>query len=483
MGAHDTPSGGSSSDPSDGWDANAIDWETLPLDHPAWDILDDDPDFDLDDETAPGIPPDPSQRTWRHPSEIAAANAHMDRANLDDAKRMHPTALGTTFRDTTLVQHPTRNNRLLIGVAAGALVVAAFSMQSFGGGDSTITQTLQEVGLPNPTVEDDLGSVLGSAAASSTVPSEWIDPTAEQDLTTDQTDDGPRSYESVMLNPVKPPPGYAFEVLSGADLSLASTLGTAIRLDGMDADLLVTSATAVAGLKVVTLASHEPGTDLPTLLRATVLSEDAATDIAVLRLEQSDASATFAPLGSDGAGTVGTAVQIRAGLPQVRYSGKVLSVDNNELATSVPVPEGHMGSALVNDSGRVVGLVVHDDSRLARAISSETCLAVARNLAQFGYPSPNWLGMTVTSAEGMVEVISTVPEGPAHRAGVLVGDRLVGAAGMIMTEPQQLGDAVAAAEMGELIDVIIQRNEEIVSLGLTVGQRPATEDSADQVDT
>ena len=483
MGAHDTPLGGGSPDPSDDWNASEIDWETLPLDHPAWDILDDDLDIDLDDDTPPGIPPDPSQRTWRHPSEIAAANAHMDRANLDDAKRMHPTALGAAFRDTTLVQHPTRNNRLLIGVAAGALVVAAFSMQSFGGADSTVTQTLQEVGLPNPTVEGDLGSILGSAVASSTLPSDSTGPVAEQDLTADETGDSPRPYESVLLNAVKPPPAYAFEVLSGADLALASTLGTAIRLDGMEADLLVTSATAVAGLKVVTLASYEPGNDRPTLLRATVLSEDAATDIAVLRLEESDSSATFAPLGSQGAGTVGTAVQIRAGLPHGRYSGKVLSADDSEIATSVPVPEGHMGSALVNESGRVVGLVVYDDSRLARAIPSDTCLTVARNLAQFGYPSPNWLGMTVTSAEGMVEVVSTVPEGPAHRAGVLVGDRLVGAAGMIMTEPQQLGDAVAAAEMGELIDVIIQRNEDIVSLAVTVGQRPATEDSADQVDT
>ncbi len=496
MGAHDTPFGANTPDPSEGHEPGAdmdepeaaldpgtIDWETLPLDHPAWDVLDDDFDMDLDDDVGngpPGVPPDPSQRTWRHPSEIAAANAHLERANKDDARRMHPASAGSSIRPTPLVQQPNRSNRRLVGMAAGAVVVAALSIQAFSGNETTLTTTMPEPGEAALTVTTALSPLTGAALAE---PGVTTDPGQSADSAPVPGTEDSRTYEAVVQNRTKTPPAYAYELISGPDASLTSPRGTALRLEGMDDDLLVTSATAVGGLQAVSLAAYSIGHEEPEIVSARVVAVDPATDIAVLQLDQPAPVTASAPIAAIGNAPVGAEVQIRAGGPHANYSGKVLSVSETELTTSAPVPVGHMGSAVVNVHGRVVGIVVNSDSRLASAVPATTCLEVANNLARYGFASPNWVGMRVTMAEGMVEVVSTVPGGPADTAGVYAGDRLVGAAGALLTGAGQLGEAVATAEPGAPIDMIIQRGEDALSLTIKVGQRPPTEELAIELDT
>ncbi|MBT8241139.1 MAG: hypothetical protein KJN63_07915, partial [Acidimicrobiia bacterium] len=81
MGAERTPDGhepdeGTDPGPVPDADPASIDWSEVPIDDPRWELLD---EIELDDDTPSGAPPDPSQRSWRHPSEVAAANAHMER--------------------------------------------------------------------------------------------------------------------------------------------------------------------------------------------------------------------------------------------------------------------------------------------------------------------------------------------------------------------------------------------------------------------
>jgi S1-C subfamily serine protease len=462
VGADRTPGGAESPEPEENWDPAAIDWASLPADDPLWDALDD-LDIDLDDDGPPGAPPDPSQRSWRHPSEVAAAQAHLHRADLDDAKREHPAG-------GLLASPRTGNGRLILTVAAGVLVVAALAIRSLDE-DVMLTETAAMT-LTAPTtvdVPETAESQPDSIAPIITVSAQ--DPAAPPAQA--RVDELPRM-----------PPAYAFGVLGGGDEMTSEPIGTALRLDGLAPDLLVTSATALAGRSSVTLASYTTALDRPRLVEASVVGEDPASDIALLRIDDAQSViATPAPLSGARPEVVGSEVEVRAGQPHRLHAGKVLDVDANSIETSASVPTGHLGSALVSRTGRVMGIVVNGPSMLATAIPIEIAARVAQNLADYGHASPNWLGITVTSTEGLVEVVAVAPLGPAERAGIISGDRLLGASGRLITSPDQLADLVSNATMEEAVDVVIERDGSVESVQITIGQRPLVEPGPVHVDT
>ncbi len=463
MGADPTPDGEQPPEPEENWDLTAVDWASLPLDDPAWDALDD-LDIDVGGDGPPGTPPDPSQRSWRHPSEVAAARAHLERSNLDDAKRVHPAGgLVTASRQG--------NGRLLLTVAAGVLIVAAVAIRS----------------LDEDTMLAESAAMTVTTSGAVVAPSTSSQPRPTIPVITvfaSVPDPDPAVEPAQVYEPRRLPPAYAFEVMSGDDEFTSAPIGTALRLDGLAPDLLVTSATALAGRSSVTLASYAATPDRPRLVEATLVAEDQSSDIALLRIvDARSLVATSAPLDTARRNAVGSDVQIQAGQPHGQHAGKVLGVDETSIETSASVPIGHLGSAVVSKAGRVMGIVVNGPSMLATAIPVDVAAEVAQNLADYGHASPNWLGMTVTSAEGLVEVVAVASLGPAELAGITSGDRLLGASGQLITSPYQLAEFVSNAVMDESIDVVIERQGSVESVQIVIGERPRLERGPIHIDT
>jgi S1-C subfamily serine protease len=193
-------------------------------------------------------------------------------------------------------------------------------------------------------------------------------------------------------------------------------------------------------------------------LGATVVGDDPATDLALVRLDAS--GLPFAPLGDSGALRVGQLV-IAIGNPlgfESTVSAGVVSALGRSLRgrggrliehviqTDVALNPGNSGGPLVDSRGRVVGVntaVVAAAQGISFAVPAATAGWVVPQLLARGRVPRGLLGLAgrrrpldrrLARAHGLtqstaVEVLSVEPTGPAARAGVRPGDLVVAVEG------------------------------------------------------
>lgn len=473
---------------NDGFDPDAIDWSNVPLDDPRWDLLDED-DFVSDDELEPtveidldapladdeaplGPPPDPSQRAWRHPSEVAAANAHMERFLAEDARAKHPASRQQVITSRIDGGANGTSGRILLAVAAGAIVMAGVSIWNVS--REVVTDPETATASPAP-----IAVISQSAAESSSVaPSTTVAPTI-QDAPVSTNSSG---FGALIAQTVAAPPAWAYEVLSGEDDLTSATLASAIRLDGLEAEFLITSASALGSRVDVKLAGYD-FRGQPMLMEATLVGADPTSDVAVLRVDVAAAGEESASVGSQSLYELGSSIEVRPGVPVKPHEGTILSISQNEMTTSAPVPIGHLGAAIVNSNGSVVGMVVAGSSMLATAIPADEARRIASNIADYGVANPNWLGITITNVDGLAEVVSVVEDSPAAEAGLLPGDRLIGAGGQIIVTTDRLIEIVSSYQHGDEVDLVLDRDGEPMTLPIVIGQRPLAQETPTFVET
>jgi hypothetical protein len=88
-------------------------------------------------------------------------------------------------------------------------------------------------------------------------------------------------------------------------------------------------------------------------------------------------------------------------------------------------------------------------------------------------PSKGWLGVWLGDAvDGGIEVVAVVPGGPSHQAGVRVGDVLLQAQDIDLTEQEKLRGVLTATRPGETIRLVVLRGGRPVETVITTGTRP-----------
>ena len=188
---------------------------------------------------------------------------------------------------------------------------------------------------------------------------------------------------------------------------------------------------------------------------ATLIGDDPETDLAVVRVGPDNL--TPATLGDSGLARVGQ-IAIAIGNPfgfQTTVTAGVVSalgrslraqtgrLIDNVLQTDAALNPGNSGGPLVDTRGEVIGVntaVIMPAQGICFAIGISTAKFVAVRLIRDGKVTRSYIGVggqTVPvarrvsrfhqlSVESGVLVVSLEPGGPAERAGVRVGDRIVG---------------------------------------------------------
>ena len=201
-------------------------------------------------------------------------------------------------------------------------------------------------------------------------------------------------------------------------------------------------------------ASLEAGFMDGTTAGATLVGIDPPTDLAVIRVQASGLA--YATLGNSDALRVGQLV-IAMGNPLgfqstvstgvVSSAGRALRTENGRLIENViqhtaPLNPGNSGGALVDSRGRLVGVnmaMIAAAQGIGFAIPSNTAQWVVSELITQGRVRRAYLGIACRNrplprrlarrhnleTEQAVEIISVVPEGPATRGGLLIGDLIV----------------------------------------------------------
>jgi putative serine protease PepD len=140
------------------------------------------------------------------------------------------------------------------------------------------------------------------------------------------------------------------------------------------------------------------------------------------------------------------------------------------IQTSAPINPGNSGGALVDLSGKVVGIptleaVDTQNAQIANgigfAIPSDTIRAIAAQLVQYGRVVNSgraYLGVRlVTTVSGAVVVTDVVSGGPARSAGIGNGDTIVGVHGRHVSSVDDVASALSHLRPGTTTAVSIRR--------------------------
>lgn len=228
------------------------------------------------------------------------------------------------------------------------------------------------------------------------------------------------------------------------------------------------------------LAGRDPGTDLAVLKAAgangpaLTSADDLRVGSLVLGVGRYHDNGVSATLG----------VVSGAGGPWTSWMGgqldRLLRVDLS------PYP-GASGGAVVDAAGRLAGVLTSGLSRhFPLAIPVATISRVADQLLSKGRIARGYLGiglqpvglpehlkstLNISTNAGLM-VVSVEPESPAGRAGVFLGDILVGLGGASTEDMSDVQGALGGESIGNSIEASFVRAGEIRQLNITVEERP-----------
>jgi S1-C subfamily serine protease len=221
---------------------------------------------------------------------------------------------------------------------------------------------------------------------------------------------------------------------------------------------------------------------------ATLAGSDPGTDLAVLKTDHPGsvpAIATAAPVPGALALAIGrsadSGVNATMGIvsavsgPWRTWRGGRLDAYVRLDLTLYP---GSSGGLVVNTAGEAIGIATSALSRIAGvAIPASTIDRVVNEILARGRVRRGYLGVGLQPVElpdhhkGLI-VLSLEPEGPAGKAGVLIGDVLLSLGGRKVSDTEDIQIALEGVEVGGPIAAEVLRGGAAKTITITVGERP-----------
>ena len=269
--------------------------------------------------------------------------------------------------------------------------------------------------------------------------------------------------------------------------------GVIISSDGY----ILTCAHVVSGASQITVTIGD------TDYTATVVGEDDTSDVAVLKIDATGLTpatvgdsvlAVGNPLGELG-GTVTSGI-VSALNRSVTIQGTSSTNTMSLIQMDASVSPGNSGGGLFNMNGELIGLVnakssSSDAEGLGFAIPINDAIQVAQDLLENGYVSGRpYMGITyiaVTDAQTAAQfnvnaygvyVVDVVQGGPADKAGLKVGDRIVSIDGNEIAQKDDLGTLMQQHTAGDTLSITVARDGQMQTVSLTLGEKNASNTAA-----
>ena len=232
---------------------------------------------------------------------------------------------------------------------------------------------------------------------------------------------------------------------------------------------------------------------------AEIIGSDKQTDVALIKIDADDLPtvkigngadlkvgewvlAIGSPFGLDHSVTAGIVSAKGRNLPDENYVPFI--------QTDVAINPGNSGGPLFNLNGEVVGVNSQIYSRsggfmgLSFSIPIEVAMNVADQLRTKGKVSRGWLGVLIQDVTkelaesfGMDQpmgalVAKVVPDSPAEKAGVMVGDIIIRFNGKEVERSSKLPPMVGSANIDRPADVVVLRNGKEKPISVNIGELP-----------
>ena len=367
-------------------------------------------------------------------------------------------------------------------VARSAVALVLAAAMGFAGGSGKVV--IQQV-APSSTADSASGSDSSITAASSSGSS----------LTTEQVAD--LVSPSVVVITTEQVVYSQWSWYGQNQVESGAGSGVIISSDGY----ILTCAHVVDGASTITVTIGDKD------YTATLVGEDTTSDIAVIKIDAD--GLTPATVGNSDSLKVGQSV-MAVGNPLGELGGTVTGGMISALNRSVTiqgsssvntmsliqmdasVSPGNSGGGLFNMNGELVGIVnakssSSDAEGLGFAIPINDAIKVAQELLENGYVTGRpYLGITylaVTDAQTAsqlgvnaygVYVVEVVKGGPAEKAGLQAGDRIVSVDGTEIASKDDLGTLMQKHAAGDTLSITIAREGQMQTVNVTLGEKTAS---------
>ena len=240
---------------------------------------------------------------------------------------------------------------------------------------------------------------------------------------------------------------------------------------------------------------------------ATLVGEDTTSDIAVIKIDANgltpatvgdsdslkvgqNVMAVGNPLGELGGTVTGGMISALNRSVTIQGSSSVNTMSLIQMDASVS--PGNSGGGLFNMNGELVGIVnakssSSDAEGLGFAIPINDAIKVAQELLENGYVTGRpYLGITylavidaqTASQLGVnaygVYVVEVVKGGPAEKAGLQAGDRIVSVDGTEIASKDDLGTLMQKHAAGDTLSITIARDGQMQTVNVTLGEKTAS---------
>ncbi len=231
---------------------------------------------------------------------------------------------------------------------------------------------------------------------------------------------------------------------------------------------------------------------------AELIGGDEQTDIAVLKIDKdgltavefgksSDlivgelAIAIGNPMGSELSGTV------TAGI--ISALNRTLTIEErkmNLIQTDASINNGNSGGPLINSYGQIIGITSakiasYYADGLGFAIPIDEALPIISDLIEYGYvkgrPVIGISGEDISEVYAQYYdvpqgfyVAAVTEDGPAEKAGVKVGDIVIGIESQLVNSIDEFNEIKAKYKAGDTITISVYRDKEIIDLKVTLAE-------------
>ncbi len=267
--------------------------------------------------------------------------------------------------------------------------------------------------------------------------------------------------------------------------------GVIVSTDGY----VLTNYHVIAGAYQILVSLHD-GRDA----QAELVGIDSETDLAVLKIKLPDLTAIrFGDAQHMRIGDVVLAIGNPLGVGQTVTQGIIsaaarygleLNIQENYLQTDAAINQGNSGGALVDTSGKLVGINTAIQSPtggsvgIGYAIPSDTAQKVLNDIVRHGHVIRGWIGVEsqalnafasrslgLEPGQGML-VRSVFRGGPGAAAGLQPGDIITHFDGVPATTTRAGMKRITNAQPGEKVEVSFLRSGQKGVVTLTIGVRP-----------